>query len=54
MSNFILGTVGTIVVAVASFFTLNDTEQVSNNHSLTAEEKCAIYEQVMESFVVSE
>ena len=54
MSNFILGTVGTIVVAVASFFTLNDTQQVSNNHSLTAEEKCAIYEQVMDAFVVSE
>ena len=54
MTNFILGTVGTIVIAVASFFTLNDTELVSNNHSLTAEEKCAIYEQVMDSFVVSE
>ena len=53
MRNFIISTLAVIAVVVVSFF-LNGAKHVSNIHYLTNDEKCAIYEQVMDSFVVSE
>ena len=53
MRNFIISTLAVVTVVVVSFF-LNGTTHVSNIHNLTADEKCAIYEQVMDGFVMQE
>lgn len=53
MTNFILGTVAAVVVSVVGF-TYGGDVTVDSKHSLTTEEKCEIYEQVMAGFVVSE
>ena len=53
MRNFIISTLAVVAVIVVSFF-LNGTKHVSNIHYLTADEKCAIYEQVMDEFIISE
>ena len=53
MRNFIISTIAVIAVVLVSFF-LNGTKHVSNIHNLTADEKCAIYEQVMDGFVMHE
>ncbi len=53
MRNFIISTLAVVVVVVVSFF-LNGTKHVSNIHYLTNDEKCAIYEQVMDGIVLSE
>ena len=53
MRNFIISTLAVIAVVVVSFF-LNGAKQASNIHNLTADEKCAIYEQVMDGIVLSE
>ena len=53
MRNFIISTLAVVAVVVVSFF-LNGAKQVSNIHHLTADEKCAIYEQVMDGIVLSE
>ena len=50
MKNYIISTLAVVVV---SFF-LNGAEHVSNIHYLTDDEKCAIYEQVMDGIVLSE
>ena len=53
MRNFIISTLAVVAVVVVSFF-LNGAKHVSNIHNLTADEKCAIYEQVMDGIVLSE
>lgn len=53
MRNFIISTLAVVAVVMVSFF-LNGTSHVSNIHNLTADEKCAIYEQVMDGFVMQE
>ena len=53
MRNLIISTLAVVAVVLASFF-LNGTSHVSNIHNLTADEKCAIYEQVMDGFVTKE
>ena len=53
MKNYIISTLAVVVVVVVSFF-LNGAKHVSNIHNLTADEKCAIYEQVMDGIVLSE
>lgn len=53
MTNFILGTVAAVVVSVVGF-TLGGDVMVDSKHGLSAEEKCEIYEHVMDGFTVSE
>ena len=53
MRNLVISTLAVIVVVVVSFF-LNGAKHVSNIHYLTDDEKCAIYEQVMDGIVLSE
>lgn len=53
MRNLIISTLAVVAVVMVSFF-MDGTRHVSNIHNLTVDEKCAIYEQVMDAFVVSE
>ena len=53
MRNLVISTLAVVVVVVVSFF-LNGAKHVSNIHYLTNDEKCAIYEQVMDEFIISE
>ena len=53
MRNFIISTLAVVAVIVVSFF-LNGAKHVSNIHYLTADEKCAIDEQMMDEFIISE
>ena len=53
MRNLVISTLAVVVVVVVSFF-LNGVKHVSNIHYLTNDEKCAIYEQVMDGIVLSE
>ena len=48
-----ISTLAVVAVVVVSFF-LNGAKHVSNIHYLTNDEKCAIYEQVMDGIVLSE
>ena len=53
MRNLVISTLAVVAVVMVSFF-LNGTSHVSNIHNLTSDEKCAIYEQVMDGFVMQE
>lgn len=52
MTNFILGTVAAFVVSVIGF-TYGGDVKIDSKHSLTAQEKCEINEQLMDGFIVS-
>ena len=53
MRNLVISTLAVVAVVVVSFF-LNGAKHVSNINYLTNDEKCAIYEQVMDGIVLSE